>query len=370
MAVQNNSVGIISASPGFEINGNEQPQLNDSLLTLMVEETTEGLSRCEACFGNWGTVNDAVNYLYFDRTHLDFGKEITVTMNSVNGTEKVFKGKISALEGQFPQMESPQLVVLAEDAAQSLRVTRRSRTFENVSDVEVFEQIATEHGLQSEVNISGPNHTIMAQLNQSDLAFLRERAQQIGVELWIQDEKLHVQNRLNRQQQGGDSTAEYLEYEYNRPDSPKNQLLEFSVIADTANQYTQVMVSGWDIQAKDTISYKATDEVLGTELNGDESGARIVKTTRVDRITCPHPLTSMEAQTLAEAAFRAQARRFVVGTGKVAGDPHIRVGRIIDLQNLGSLFSGTYYITEARHLFSREEGYTTEFVVERVGIGR
>jgi hypothetical protein len=33
------------------------------------------------------------------------------------------------------------------------------------------------------------------------------------------------------------------------------------------------------------------------------------------------------------------------------------------------MFDGTYYVSRTRHLFSVEEGYRTEFDVERAGIG-
>ena len=357
------SPGVIVAEPTIEIEGEPQPQLNSGLLSLIVTETVEGLYRCETRFENWGDRGNGTEYLYFDRQLLDFGKEITVTLVASDGEAEVFKGKISAIEGEFLQSEPPQIVVLAEDAAQSLRITRRSRTFEGVTDAHVFEQIAKDHHLKSDINIQGPTHRVIAQLNQSDLAFMRERAQRLAAEIWVQEGTLHVQDRLSRQQSRDTLSLTF-----------KEGLLEFSVSADTANQYNQVLVSGWDVQAKDTLSAAATDSLLGSELNGDISGASIVQAAfgeRVDRITQRVPLTAVEAQSLAEATLRVQARRFVVGRGLARGDARIRVGRAIDLLGLGSLFTGTYYVTEARHSFSRQPdgGYTTEFVVERPGIG-
>ena len=146
------------------------------------------------------------------------------------------------------------------------------------------------------------------------------------------------------------------------------------MIADTANQYTQVAVSGWDVQAKKRLEHKTEAEVLGYELEGGISAATIVKEAfgeRCDRIAQQVPLTSLEAQSIAEASFRAQARRFVVGRGIARGDARIRVGRQIALEGLGALFSGLYYVCEVRHCFSRGHngGYTTELVVERPSSG-
>lgn len=356
--------GIISAEAAFRIDDEPQPRLNAALLSVIVEERSDGLYRCEARFGNWAGSNGSADYVYFDRALLDFGKELAVTMGSDEAEAELFRGKISALEGQFRPGEPPQIVVLAEDAAQSLRVTRRTRSFEEVSDADVFQQIASDHGLQAEVDVQGPTHRVIAQLNQSDLAFVRERARRLGAEIWIEAGALRVQGRDGRRQ-GGDE----LILQFNRG------LLAFSVIADSANQYSSVVVSGWDVQGKEGISHEATDSLLSNELNGDESGASIVSAAfgeRVDRIVRQLALTVDEAQSVAEAAFRAQARRFVVGTGVARGDGRIRVGRAITCQGLGPLFSGDYYVTEARHVFDRGAGggYTTEFVGERAGIGQ
>ena len=64
-------------------------------------------------------------------------------------------------------------------------MTRRTRAFADVSDADVASQIAGDHGLQRDVGVGGPTHRVLAQLNQSDLAFLRERARALDAELWI-----------------------------------------------------------------------------------------------------------------------------------------------------------------------------------------
>lgn len=356
------SPGLNAAEAAIEIDGEAQARLGTELLSLTVSETIEGLYRCEARFGNWGDRGNGPEFLYFDRELLDFGKEIGVTLLAGREQASVFKGRISAIEGQFLKGEPPQIVVLAEDAAQGLRQTRRTRTFEEMSDVEVFEQITNDHGLDSDFDFDAPTCPVIAQLNQSDLAFLRDRARRLAVELWIEDNTLFAKSRQNRQQE------DTLQLVFNQG------LMEFSVIADTANQYTQVVASGWDVAAKDGLSYEASDQVLGSEIGADTSGARIVQEVwgdRSDRIAQQRPLTSAETQAIAEASFRAQARRFVTGTGLARGDARIRVGRSIELKELGPLFSGRYVVSEVQHCFSRKPGggYTTEFVVERPGIG-
>jgi uncharacterized protein len=81
------------------------------------------------------------------------------------------------------------------------------------------------------------------------------------------------------------------------------------------------------------------------------------------------PITAREAQDRAEAAFRLQARRFLTGRGIAEPDARLRAGTQVDLQGLGPLFSGKYYVGEVAHLFDGARGLRTEFAAERPGIG-
>ena len=64
--------GFYAARPTIKISDKEQVSLADGLLSLLVEETTTGLYRCEATFGNWGPSRDGTGFLYFDRQLLEF----------------------------------------------------------------------------------------------------------------------------------------------------------------------------------------------------------------------------------------------------------------------------------------------------------
>jgi phage protein D len=81
------------------------------------------------------------------------------------------------------------------------------------------------------------------------------------------------------------------------------------------------------------------------------------------------PLDGDETQARAEAYFKAMARRFVTGRGVAETDPRLRVGASADLDGLGPLFSGKYYVAEVRHLFDGADGLRTQFTAERPGIG-
>jgi hypothetical protein len=230
--------------PTIFVAGTQSSSLTGGLLRLRVREDVHGLASCEAEFGNWGPNGDSSDFLYFDR-RLKLGDGV------------LFSGRITGLEGRYPQGNSPSVVVLAEDRFQDLRMTRRTRTFADVSDADVVSQIASDHGLTADVGISGPKHKVLAQLNQSDLAFLRERARALDAELWMTDSKLSVKPRSSRG--GSPITLTY-----------GKELREFRVLADLAGQATSLEVTGWDVAGKTGLKERADGAVVGGELNGGE----------------------------------------------------------------------------------------------------
>jgi uncharacterized protein len=348
--------GILDVRPRVLIEAQPDSGLTARLLSLTVTETTEGLSRCEACFVNWGAPSATeTGFLFFDRATLDFGKRVGIELDG----RSVFEGVVTGLEARFPEGEAPQLTVLAEDRLQELRMTRRTRTFADLTDAEIIEQVAGQHGLSPSIDLQGPRHTVVAQLNQSDLAFLRDRARTLGAEIWLEGTTLHAATRDRR---GGQA----LGLAYGR------DLLEFKVLADLAGQATSVIVSGWDVGAKQSLNAEADDSEIQGELAGGESGAATLRRAMGERrqiIAHAVPLSTDEAEARARAAFRMIARRFVVGQGVSCGDGRLRAGSRVDLTGLGPLFSGTYSLVEVTHRFDAEEGLRTEFSAERAGLG-
>ncbi len=344
-----------SARPLLILNGQNNAELSERLLRLIVIEKADGLYRCEATVNNWDPERKPGGFLYFDRQAIDFGKPWKVKL----GDQEIFDGRIMALEARFPAGGAPELEVLAEDRFQDLRMTRRTRTWFDLSDADVFRRIAQDHSLQPQISISGPTHKVLAQVNQSDLAFLRERARALGGEVWVNGSALFVKPRRDRK-------VESLQLTY------QTELREFSVIADLSQQNTGTIVSGWDVAGKLVIQHEATDTILSSELGQLKSGAAIVQAAlgqRKQSIVHSMPFTQQEVRAEAESYFKLAARRFIVGRGVGEGDGRLKVGNEVDLAGRGPLFNGKYVLTEVQHIFDAR-GVRTEFVVERAGLGQ
>ena len=359
MADLGSTPALYAAQPTIMIDGQNDPDLSDEIITLLVEEKTTGLYRCEATFNNLGSRSSGADFLFFDRDILEFGKSFAVRAGGGDSEAEIFSGRIMALEAHYPVNSSSEIVVLAEDRFQDLRMTRRTRIFEQASDRDVIGEVARHYNLQTDIDIDGPTYPVVAQLNQSDLAFIRERARAVDAEVWLEGETLHAQARGRRE-------AERVTLTY------QQGLLELSILADLAHQRSEVTVSGWDVTAKEAIVSETGESAIQAELNGHIGGGSILSRaigSRNEHIVHHAPFTSEEARQLAEAHYRTAARRFVSGQGICNGDGRIRVGGRITLRGVGPLFKGEYYVTAVRHMFDGLNGYRTRFSIERPGIG-
>jgi uncharacterized protein len=348
--------GVRSSRPQVMLAGRENTSLAAGLLSMRIEESIQGIAHCELGVGNWGPVDGSPGFLYFDRRIVDFGKELAIKVSE----ETVFTGRISAIEGHFPEGSPPTVTLLAEDRLQDLRMTRRTRTFSDMTDAAVIRQIAGDHSLTADVTLDGPTYRVLAQLNQSDLAFVRDRCRTLDAEVWVDDRKLIVRKRADR-------TGDVVELGHG------NQLREFTVTADLAGQATKVTLSGWDVAGKTAIAEAASASAVQAEARGGDTGASILQSAFAARAaTVAHngPVSTTEAKAVAEARYRHQARQFVRARGLAETSPGLRAGRTIRVSNVGPLFDGEYYVTESLIVFNPLLGLQTEFGAERVAIGR
>lgn len=353
-------LALDASRPVIAIEGRAASDLAAALLELRVEERSDGMARCELAFGCWGLTPDGSHgYTLYGRDRLEFGKRIEVKLRD----ERIFAGRVFAVAGRFPEAGSgeAELVVHAEDRLQDLRMTRRTRCFAQASDAAVARRIASDHGLGARVELPGPTHALLAQVNQSDLAFLRERARAAGAEVWLVDDVLHVAPRPDRA--GGESIA--LAY--------GSTLRGFDVRADLALQRTSLSVGGWDVRGKRAVHEEALESVLSGELDGGDGGAALLQRAfgaRPDSVAHLNPADAAEARALADSWMRQIGRRFVTGHGVAGPDARIKPGARVALSGLGPMFNGKYTVTASCHRFDMREGARTEFSVERAAVGR
>lgn len=346
---------LADSRPAVEIDGERDATLTSSLLALQVVDSAEGMARCEATFGNWGGA-ESPGFQHFGRDKLEFGKTIKLTL----GSGVLFEGRISAIRALFPEGGPPQVGVSAEDRLQDLRMTRRTRAFADASFADVVRSVAGDHGLQPQVDVTGETYKVLAQVNQSDLAFVRDLARREDAQVWVEGTKLMAVQRARRQ--GGTVDLSWA-----------GPLREFEVVADLAHQRTKLVGAGWNVADKQSAKHEADEAAVRAELNGGTSGASVLQQAfgaRPDTLAHAVPASDAQARALAEASFRHLARRFVVGRGVAETRPELKVGARLKLKGLGPLFEGEYTVTDVTIRFDNKLGLRTEFLCDTPAISQ
>ena len=277
-------------------------------------------------------------------------------------TGNLIKGEITAIETHFTSEAQAPIIVRGYDASHRLHRGRHSRSFQNKTDADIVKSIVAEVGISvGKIDATGGPYGYgdiggssgyVFQQNQTNMEFLRERAARHGFELFVQDGK------LNFRQPTKDSTLslEWLE-----------DIHSFRVRVSSADQVKSVEVRGWDYSRKEVIAetVSTAKQVLTDTDNGDGSKTVSVfngKPTTPTLVMVDQPISqAKEAQGIAQALYDEVGGEFIQADARGEGDPSIRPGRVVKLTGMGK-YSGSYYVTETRHVL-HERIYRTEFSV-------
>ena len=352
---------FFSARPRIDLDGQAADKMVRDLLRLEIHADTQGLKRLRmdlAAVGpDQGAESETLQWL--DGRTLKLGGEIGIAMGPSDVATLVFQGRVSLLGAVFSQGSLPTAQVQAEDRLWDLRQTRRVKTWQDVDLAALAQQIASEHGLSAQVDAASPTWAELQQWNETDLAFLRARCAAVGAELWLDDRTLHIAARETR-------PAPALTLVMG------NELLALEVDADLAHQRSEVVISGYDADAKDQVNEAAGAGDLGGLAAGGSSGPDTLSQAFGERKTQrlhDAPLNAEQARARAKAELRRRAQGFVRARGLSNGSAEMAVGSALTLNRVGKLFEGDgYVVTELTHRFDLQNGFRTAFVAERGSI--
>ena len=346
---------FFSARPTVRIGTMEYPMLAEQVSAMEMREAVGGMSSLEISFADWVTAPDgsAGFGALGDDQPFRLGEEIAIYAGPSGGPQEIFKGLITALESEVCADRGPQITVLAEDLLFTMRRTRRSRLFEEISPAGVVEEIASEYSLQPQIRegLDEPVKT-WAQLAETDLAFLRRVLALVDADLQLVGSDLQV---------GPIARDERATLELAFP----HTLVALRATADLADQYGEASVSGMDIEEGRQADASASDGELGPGEGGlaRDVLARKFQTYR-NHLHEHGPLDPSWARTMARTAYAKQARRFLTARGTALGDPRIRIGSWLTLTGVNPMFANQYVVAEAIHRFDLANGYQTDFTAE------
>jgi phage protein D len=370
-------------APAFDIrlDGNPlPPEIRSAISSVTWQDGMEGADRVEVALAN-------PSLRLLDHPLLKPDREFRLSIGySPDPLEEVFAGEITGIEPAFPSSGMPTMRVTAQDYLNRLTKGKKDRAFRvsiptignfPLPDPVVAALVAGLDGLIPALDpVGGALATIMAlgsylafpqfsqlavrqQKSESDFSFLSTIAKENGWEMFI-DHTVEPRGRVLRFQ--------FLIQDY----TPSltlgwgQNLIDFvprlTTVGDIFGVTSRVWVDSikmefviavsWDYD-RASINLSVFPSLVGDaeDLLGSDAKGKTVEVK-------PTGYANAAYKMMAELLPRLNGR--LTGSGSAVGDPRIKASKVIQLDGLGSTFSGLYRITSATHTFDGG-GYRTAF---------
>ncbi|RCJ42042.1 type IV secretion protein Rhs [Nostoc minutum NIES-26] len=358
-----NSQTLYLVKPILKLNGAKAPEeLMKDILEIVVDESLHMPSMFIIKIHNVYVAASENSEPWKNEEYFNIGDKISIGFEAsttedldfqvAEKEDRLIEGEITGIEVKFTNTSEAHIIVRGYDVSYRLHRGRYNRSFTNCTDTEIVRRVAQEAGIKiGQMDVSGATHEYVFQENQTNMEFLRERAAKIGFELYVQDNKIH----FCKPKSGGSLKLEWLE-----------DITSFDVRVTSAEQVSSVQVNTWDYGKKKLISETISKEQLVTQ-TGNGNGSSISQKFKMKQppkmIVVDQPVdTAKEAKQMAQALCNELGGEFVTAEAKAVGNPIIRPGKVVTLQNMGTRYSGKYYITGTCHRYIHRD-YTTNFTV-------
>ena len=373
------SVDYYAPDFSVEVEGEElDPATSGDVIELKVVMDLDNMASFDMTLSNWD--DRGLWFKYSDTSTFNVGNQVHVRMGYAGNLLSMVTGQISSMTPQFPESGPPTLTVGGLDGMFKLR-DRKPDTekdeitkYINMSDLDIAAAIAERNKLKIKTSDSPQGnlvHAEVVQKNQDDATFLMERAKRIDYDVFVLTDPESGESTLHfvSPTDGRDaSTIRVYQFRWGQ------SLISFSPTINLSRQVGSVTVRGWDDRTKQAIVATATPEDLPDAgvANEGKSGPEEAAATMPGKneLVVDYPVrSSEEAKKLAVALLAERAYEFITGTGQVIGLPDLRPADNIELLDLGTRFSGSYYVKKVEHVINNS-GYRTSFEVRRVFDGR
>jgi uncharacterized protein involved in type VI secretion and phage assembly len=292
---------------------------------------------------------------------IKIGSQLKVSATAVGGqaTGVLAWVEVTSIEAEYT-VGGSRATVRGYDPSHRFHRGRHTETYLGMKDSDIARKVAQRVGVQvGTIEDTGPVHPYVAQVNESDWAFLERRGREIGFELEVTEGKFQFKRpaKAETAPAGGD---------YDSTDPLQlvlgQELLEFHPRVSSAEQVGEVVVRGWDMKAKQPVVGRATAAASSATLS--TSPAQLADTfgkpvfTYVDRPTS----TQAGVDSLASALSDRIGSAFAEASGIALGNPKLKAGTPVNVSVVADDFAGKYVITSSRHVFN-QDGYRVRFVV-------
>lgn len=282
-----------------------------------------------------------------------------------DGTAKVIEGIVTSV-----QHKKGYLIVSGDDYLHYLKRGGKRNSWESVSHGDIVSIIASNCGLEPDCCGDESQMVLpyISQNNETNLAFLLERGKRIGYHTRAEGKRLIFQKPRR--------TAEPSYHLTTDAQHANGRLIitDYSINPNTANCVQTVVARSYDPATAEPIIARAEMDdsfrMSGSTTSGMAASKNNPDTTK--QISCENVYSQEEAQILAQAHLEALADEFIKASVTIEGNGNVAVGTVVALEDIGSEYSGNYYVQEIKHKFvataaERDLGYKSVLTLSRTG---
>ncbi|BAK33376.1 hypothetical protein MLP_03620 [Microlunatus phosphovorus NM-1] len=327
-----------------EFNGSAMPADLEPLLTSAHVETSQRLPDMFAL-----RFRDPER-IVLSKSGAKVGGKITikVSTSALSSPVTLIEAEITALELEF-DIGGTFTLIRGYDAAHRLFRERRTVSYVQMTASDIATKVAKRAGLRvDKVDATSTVFPFVSQAGQSDWEILSQLARDTGSDLTVRNGAFS----FCAPAAGSEITLRFGE-----------QLLRFRSVLTSAQQVKEVEVRGWDVTEKKALVANAPAQTssIETTTKPSDMAAAFGDPTYVSA-DVPYR-TQNEVDQAAKALADEMASAFAEFEGVAKGDPSLKAGGKVKLEDLGEPFDGKYTITSARHRFDPTTGYTTTITV-------
>jgi len=297
---------------------------------------------------NDGDVADQ-NFQLSEQELLAPGAEVEILGGYSSEETTLFKGIVTRHRVEVHARGASFLVVELRDPAFRMAIGRRSRSFADVTDSDLIEQLVALHsGVTADVASTSLSHEQIVQHQASDWDFMVMRAEMAGLAVSCVDGKVSVQPPVAA---GAAQVSAIF----------GQGLMSAELELDVESQFAKLEPGAWDPGEQELLKGEADD--VPAAIPGDINGSKLGSTAKAG--SEPRHPGSLEQAALdgwAKAAMGRARRAAIRGRIRIQGSDAVLPNTLVKLEGLGSHFNGLALISGVRHRLGRGDWITEALI--------
>ncbi len=296
---------------------------------------------------------DEDSFDWIDGGKIQEGFPLTVSMGYSKSTTPVFYGEVTGLELELSPEAAPRTTIRGHDLLHRLLRNYPTVVYSKKKDSDIVSDIAKRNGLSFSGSTTTIQHEYILQNGQSDLEFVAARAKALGFEFLMEEQKLLFRPRNIK-------ASPSIEI------SRTGEKLDLYVRTSILGQVGAVSVRGWDPTTQKPIEAEAPVAKVTALMGGKKLGAKLADETLGAAIgTASGAITTQAvADQIARSQLEEGLLKYITCEATIVGTPTLRAGMTVELKEIGSRLSGTYYLQRVIHTFEDGE-YSTQILGRR-----